>query len=72
MREIAQLAATSYSVLCRGGFNGVTIAQAPDTASSRDMPMAAIRTGAVDYILEPDMMAGQLERIAEELKSRVA
>lgn len=47
---------------------GITIVQAPDTASSREMPEAAIKTGAVDYILEPEAMAHQLERIAEKLK----
>ena len=44
---------------------GITIAQAPDTASSREMPLAAIRTGAVDYVLEPELMARQLKAIAE-------
>lgn len=47
---------------------GITIVQAPDTASSRDMPLAAIRTGAVDYVLEPEAMAVQLEKIAKERK----
>lgn len=47
---------------------GITIAQDPYTASSREMPEAAIKTGAVDYILEPEAIAGQLESIAEKLK----
>lgn len=47
---------------------GITIAQDPYTASSREMPEAAIKTGAVDYILEPEAIAGQLENIAERLK----
>lgn len=38
---------------------GITIAQDPYTASSRQMPEAAIKTGAVDYILEPEAIAGQ-------------
>ncbi|HEY7304885.1 MAG TPA: chemotaxis protein CheB [Bryobacteraceae bacterium] len=48
---------------------GIVIAQEPDTASSREMPSAAIKTGVVDYILEPEAIAGQLERIAGEPKS---
>jgi chemotaxis response regulator CheB len=48
---------------------GITIAQIPNTASNREMPLAAIKTGAVDHILEPEAIAGRLERIAEDLKS---
>lgn len=45
---------------------GTTIAQAPNTAGCRSMPQAAIKTGVVDYILEPEAIAGQLETIAKQ------
>jgi chemotaxis response regulator CheB len=32
------------------------------------MPLAAVETGYVDYVLPPDAIAGQLEKIAEDLK----
>jgi chemotaxis response regulator CheB len=32
------------------------------------MPLAAIETGYVDYVLPPNEIAGQLEKIAEDLK----
>lgn len=39
---------------------GITIAQAPESA--------AIKTGCVDYVLAPDAIATQLEKIAEDLE----
>lgn len=62
--------ANALKTLKRNG--GIVIAQTPYTASSREMPEAAIKTGAVDYILEPVAMAGQLESIAEQLKAESA
>lgn len=48
---------------------GITMAQAPDTAAQRGMPAAAIETGAVDYVLSPEAMPGQLEKIARHFNS---
>ena len=48
---------------------GITIAQQPETATQRGMPDAAIRSGAVDYILPPDDIAAQLEKIASTFAS---
>ena len=48
------------------GCGGIVIAQAPDTAERSGMPLAAILTGAVDHVLPPEAIAGQLERIARE------
>jgi chemotaxis response regulator CheB len=47
---------------------GVTIVQAPETAGSRGMPTAAIMSGAVDYILDPEAIPGQLQQIAKSLQ----
>ncbi|HEY7417459.1 MAG TPA: chemotaxis protein CheB [Ktedonobacteraceae bacterium] len=51
---------------------GVTIAQAPGTAMNPEMPDAAIRTGAIDYVLPPEAIATQLEKIAADLDKCVA
>jgi hypothetical protein len=36
------------------------------------MPMAAIRPGAVDYVLDPETIAEQLQQIAKDLKSKTS
>ncbi len=46
---------------------GIVIVQAPVNASSPDMPRAAIRTGAVDYVLEPPAIGTTLSRLAHSL-----
>ena len=51
---------------------GITIAQAPRTAMNPEMPDAAIRTGATDYVLPPEAIATQLEKIAADLNKCVA
>lgn len=43
---------------------GITIVQAPKSAERPDMPEAAIHTGLVDYVLAPNAIAAELERIA--------
>ena len=43
---------------------GITIAQSPDTAGAPDMPMSAIATGCVDFILSPEDIAREIVRIA--------
>lgn len=48
---------------------GIVIAQEPDTAERPGMPVAAIRTGVVDYVLPPEGIARQLDEIASELSS---
>lgn len=49
---------------------GITIAQSPDTADSPGMPCAAIKTGVVDYILSPQAIPEQLEKIAANMNLR--
>jgi chemotaxis response regulator CheB len=51
---------------------GITIVQAPSTAESPGMPMAAIRSGAVDYVSSPEAISGQLEQIAGNINSGLA
>ena len=43
---------------------GITIAQKPDTAAHPDMPVSAIASGCVDYILSPEDIAKAIVRIA--------
>jgi chemotaxis response regulator CheB len=49
---------------------GITIAQSPGTAVNPEMPDAAIKSGAVDYVLPPESIASRLEKIARDLKER--
>ena len=42
---------------------GITIAQKPDTAGQADMPESAIATGCIDFVLSPEDMAREIERI---------
>ncbi len=49
---------------------GITIAQAPETASYRGMPDAAIKSGSVDYVLAPENISSQLNEIAAKFRSR--
>jgi two-component system CheB/CheR fusion protein len=43
---------------------GITMAQSPETAKYDGMPRAAIATGAIDLVLEPNEIAAELVRIA--------
>jgi chemotaxis response regulator CheB len=43
---------------------GIVIAQTPDTAAFPDMPRAAIRTGAVDFVLDPAKIGATLSEMA--------
>jgi chemotaxis response regulator CheB len=43
---------------------GITIAQKLDTAVQPEMPMSAIATGCIDYILAPKDIAREIIRIA--------
>jgi two-component system chemotaxis response regulator CheB len=42
---------------------GVTIAQRLDTAGQPDMPASAIASGCIDFILSPEDIAGEIQRI---------
>lgn len=43
---------------------GITIAQKPDTAVQPDMPVSAIASGCIDFILSPEDIAQEIVRIA--------
>ena len=43
---------------------GITIAQKPDTAGQPDMPVSAIESGCIDFILSPEEIAREIIRIA--------
>jgi two-component system, chemotaxis family, CheB/CheR fusion protein len=44
---------------------GITIAQAIGSATQSGMPQSAIDTGAVDFVLDPTEIAGELARIGQ-------
>lgn len=44
---------------------GITIAQKLDTATQPDMPKSAIDTGCIDFVLSPEDIAKEIERIAQ-------
>jgi len=43
---------------------GITIAQKPETAAQPDMPVSAIESGCIDFILSPEDIAREIRRIA--------
>ena len=43
---------------------GITIAQKLDTAGQPDMPMSAIASGCIDFVLSPEDIAKEIVRIA--------
>ncbi|MFT6915698.1 MAG: two-component system CheB/CheR fusion protein [Motiliproteus sp.] len=43
---------------------GLALAQAPDTAGFEQMPLSAIETGAIDFVLPPEQMAEALMNYA--------
>src|SRR5579862_4680499 len=43
---------------------GVTFAQDDGTAKYNSMPRSAVKTGSIDYVLPPKLIARELERIA--------
>ncbi len=45
---------------------GIVIAQEFDTAKQPDMPISAVKTGCVDFVLSPTKIASELVRIAAE------
>lgn len=48
---------------------GITIAQKPDTAGQPDMPVSAIESGCIDFILSPEEIAREIIRIAHADKA---
>jgi chemotaxis response regulator CheB len=47
---------------------GITIAQKPETAKEPDMPITAIESGCIDFILSPENIAKEIARIAQRAK----
>ena len=47
---------------------GITIAQRPETAGQPDMPISAIETGYIDFILSPEEIAEKIREIAHRQK----
>lgn len=45
---------------------GITIAQKPETASQPDMPISAIQSGCIDFILSPEDIAKEIIKIARK------
>jgi two-component system, chemotaxis family, protein-glutamate methylesterase/glutaminase len=43
---------------------GITIAQKPETAAHPDMPVSAIDSGCIDFVLSPEEIAREIARIA--------
>ena len=50
---------------------GITIAQAPDTTSVPDMPVSAIASGCVDFVLSPEAIALKIISLAGQAESRL-
>jgi two-component system chemotaxis response regulator CheB len=50
----------SYGIKKIAGMGGTTIAQAPETADYPEMPKAAIRTGYVQQVLDPEAIGQYL------------
>jgi len=45
---------------------GITIAQRPNTASSPEMPLSAIESGCIDYVLAPEAIAAKIREITRQ------
>lgn len=48
---------------------GITIAQKPETASQPDMPISAIQSGCIDFILSPEDIAKEIIKIAHKFET---
>ncbi len=44
---------------------GITIAQTPDTAGQQDMPMSAIETGCIDFVLSPENIGNKIREMTQ-------
>ena len=51
---------------------GITIAQKTETASRPDMPLSAIASGCIDFILAPEDIGKEIVRIAREQQTKVS
>jgi chemotaxis response regulator CheB len=51
---------------------GITIAQKAETASRSDMPLSAIASGCIDFILAPEDIGKEIVRIAREQQTKVS
>lgn len=51
---------------------GITIAQAPNTADSPDMPASAIASGCIDFVLSPEDIAQKIVQIARRTRQPTA
>jgi chemotaxis response regulator CheB len=47
---------------------GITIAQKPDTASQPDMPMSAIASGCIDFVLSPEDISRKIKQIVKAVE----
>jgi chemotaxis response regulator CheB len=47
---------------------GITIAQKPDTALQPDMPMSAIASGCIDFVLSPEDISRKIKRIVKAVE----
>src|SRR5674476_432675 len=47
---------------------GITIAQKPDTAAQPDMPMSAIASGYIDFVLSPEDISRKIKRIIKAVE----
>jgi len=47
---------------------GIIIAQKPDTASQPDMPMSAIASGYIDFVLSPEDISRKIKRIVKAVE----
>ena len=47
---------------------GITIAQSLDTAIQQDMPVSAIASGYIDFVLSPEKIAQEIIRITHEVE----
>ena len=57
--------------LCRiRDLGGVTIAQQPATAKQPDMPISAIESGCIDYVLAPEAIGAKIREIAHHTMTR--
>jgi chemotaxis response regulator CheB len=43
---------------------GITIAQKPDSAGQPDMPLSAIESGCIDYVLAPEAIGAKIRAIS--------
>lgn len=55
----------TYGVTSIRESGGISVAQEPKTAKYAGMPSSAIETGCVDFVLSPDKIGQNLERILE-------